>query len=381
MARLTRAIFLLAMTTTLGACSLVPGMQFSANVPIDPNDPTSVPTVIPITPELVHQQQILLREQAAKEEKSYTSLLGRPKAYRIGPNDVLAITIWDHPELISPNLTYTIGPTGGALPTVSGSSPPLAGFVVSEHGDIQLPYAGLVNVGGLTEIEAQKVVAQRLKPFIRDPQITLRVGAYLSKHIYIGGEVKTPGVLAITGVPMTLPAALSAVGGVLDTGDESRIILSRHGKSYDLSLPGMLADGVNPNQIVLHSDDIIRVLPRENYKVVVTGEVLQPKAILMRNNGKLTLSEALGEASGVRPDSSAPNAIYVVRASHDGQPPQVFHLDSKSPVGMALAENFELKAKDVVYVDATGLVRWNRLISLLLPTANSIYTGQRIGDN
>ncbi|MFL9998163.1 polysaccharide biosynthesis/export family protein [Paraburkholderia sediminicola] len=339
-----------------------------------------VPPLTAVTPQLIQAQRATYEQrERGKILNGYRELIQKPEAYRIGTNDVLSITIWDHPELIAPNLTYTIGPTGAVLPTVSGSQTPLAGFSVSADGYIQLPYVGLLKVGGLTEIEAQQLVTRRLRPYIRDPQVTMRVGAFLSRRVYVGGAVKTPGTVAITNVPMNLPAALGAAGGVADTGDESHIELSRAGKTYELSLPQLVADGIDTPRILLHDGDLIRVLPRENYKVMVIGEVLQPKAVLMRNNGKLTLSEALGEVSGVRPDTAAPNAIYVIRATANPATPQVFQLNAKSPVAIALAEGFELKAKDVVYVDATGLVRWNRVVSLLAPTANSVYLGERIG--
>ncbi|POR45258.1 polysaccharide export outer membrane protein [Paraburkholderia eburnea] len=354
-------------------------MQFSKTA-LDPREPTRTPEITSITPELIESQRESARQlELSKVESVYKPLSEKSGNYRIGANDVLSVTIWDHPELIAPNLTYTIGPSGAALPTVSGSSAPLAGFSVSADGYIQMPYAGQIKVLGLTENEAQQLVVKRLTPYIRNPQVTLRVGAFLSKRIYVGGEVKSPGVAAITNVPMNLPAAIGAAGGVLDTGDESRIFLSRNGKSYELDLPQMVADGVNPAKIILHDDDLVRVLPRENYKIMVTGEVLQPKPVLMRNNGKLSLSEALGEANSVRPDTAAPNAIYVIRATKDPAQPEVYQLNAKSPVAMSLAEDFQLKAKDVVYVDTTGLVRWNRVISLISPTANSVYLGERIG--
>jgi polysaccharide export outer membrane protein len=44
----------------------------------------------------------------------------------------------------------------------------------------------------------------------------------------------------------------------------------------------------------------------------------------------------------------------------------VFHLDGTSPVALAIAEGFELEPKDVVYVDAKAVVRWSRVMSLLI---------------
>jgi len=50
----------------------------------------------------------------------------------------------------------------------------------------------------------------------------------------------------------------------------------------------------------------------------------------------------------------------------------VFHLSAQSPVALAYAEGFALRPKDVVYVDSSTLVRWNRVISLVLPTTGGI---------
>ncbi|MNV76117.1 SLBB domain protein [compost metagenome] len=109
---------------------------------------------------------------------------------------------------------------------------------------------------------------------------------------------------------------------------------------------------------------------RDESKVFVMGEVTRPLAQPLRN-GRLTLNEALGEAGGLNPTSADPRQIYVVRsAAHDQS--KVFHLDAQSPMAYALAEGFELRSHDVVYVDPVPLVRWNRVISLILPSAQAV---------
>jgi polysaccharide biosynthesis/export protein len=49
----------------------------------------------------------------------------------------------------------------------------------------------------------------------------------------------------------------------------------------------------------------------------------------------------------------------------------VFHLDGRSPVAMLVAKEFDLQPKDVVYVDGNGLVRFNRVLTLLIPAINA----------
>lgn len=55
--------------------------------------------------------------------------------------------------------------------------------------------------------------------------------------------------------------------------------------------------------------------------------------------------------------------------------PEVSHLDAGSPAAMALANDFELEANDVVFVEASSLVRWSRVIGMLLP---SLATGRTV---
>ncbi|MEN9705504.1 MAG: hypothetical protein RLZZ393_1383 [Pseudomonadota bacterium] len=83
-------------------------------------------------------------------------------------------------------------------------------------------------------------------------------------------------------------------------------------------------------------------------------------------------------------NSASANAgqIYVIRNEGTEAPPKVFHLDARSPVKLALADGFELRARDVVYVDAAPLAQWNRVVSLLLPTTgavqNAAYTSNAV---
>src|SRR6185312_7985814 len=125
------------------------------------------------------------------------------------------------------------------------------GFVVDQDGTIQFPYAGRLKVAGMTEGQAQKAITTKLGYYIRKPVVTLRVQSYRSKRIYVDGEVKTPGVLPITDVPMSLMEALNRAGGVLPTADQSQIVISRNGNTYVVNLPRMVQKGINPGSIML----------------------------------------------------------------------------------------------------------------------------------
>ena len=370
--------FSLILSLALAGCAFAPGMKFDSNSPLDPSDPASIPVITPITLKLIQQENAEHAREKLRID-NYRELIGKPQPYRMGPADVLSIIVWDHPELVVPNLTYTLGATGN-LSSSGMTSQTLPGYVISNEGEVQFPYIGQFQAGGLTEGEAQKKLREMLSKYIRDPQITLRVIGYRSQKIYVDGEVRAAGVKPITDVPMTLSEALNQAGGIPSSGDSSRITLVRGAKNYQLSVPAMIERNISPSTIVLLDDDVIRVAPLEENQISVAGEVLRPGSQPLRSNGRLSLSDALSGAGGVDANTSDPSAIYVVRAGADGGMPTVFHLDSKSPVGMALAENFALQAKDVVYVDAPGLVRFNRVVTQLVGSSTTAVNSRNAVD-
>jgi polysaccharide export outer membrane protein len=100
------------------------------------------------------------------------------------------------------------------------------------------------------------------------------------------------------------------------------------------------------------------------------GEVNKPATILPMRDGKLSLSEALSQAGSFNPNTADAKQTFVIRNSTSDKP-EIYHLDTTSPVSMLLANQFELQPKDVVYVDNNSLVRFNRVLTLLLPAINA----------
>jgi len=193
---------------------------------------------------------------------------------------------------------------------------------------------------------------------------------YRSKRVYVDGEVKQPGIVQIDDIPLSLPEAISRAGGITSAGDQSRVKITRSGKTYWVNLPELIARGGDPSRIMLKNGDMLRVSSSDESKVYVIGEVIKPASVNMLN-GHLSLNQALGEAGGINPATGDGNLIYVIRNANEAQP-VVYHLSARSPVMLGLADNFELKPKDVVYVDSAPIVRYNRIIGLIIPTTQEI---------
>jgi len=377
--RLAACAWLAGAALLLSGCAVVtaPGFDYAdpstrtsitlgQYVPADPaNPPQGV--VTPITPQLIQAQR---QQQSTAVPADVQSLFGTPRPYTIGSSDIVSVVVYDHPELL-PNAGAVISQQ--ADPTGISSAP---GFIVDAKGEIFFPHAGRVHLAGLTETEAAELITRRIRGVIKDPQVTVRINSFRSRRAYVDGEVRQPGTVIFTDVPMTLPEAINRVGGVTANGDRSFVTLTRDRKTVVLDLLRLQELGVNPNRVLLQSGDLVTVRSREERKVFVMGEILRPSALMMRN-GRLTLNEALGEAGGPNLTTANTNQIYVIRNTSDGSP-AIYHLKAGSPTALALAETFPLQPRDVVYIDPVPLVQWNRIISLILPSAQTLNVGRQV---
>jgi polysaccharide export outer membrane protein len=218
----------------------------------------------------------------------------------------------------------------------------------------------------MTELEIRDMLMKKLAAYVNDPQITVRVQSYRNRRVYVDGEVRTPGLQVMDDMPMSLPEVLNRAGGFTKEADRSSIIVTRANKSTRVSLPELLRLGINPNKVMLANGDMVRVRSNEDNKVFVMGEVLDPRTQPMRD-GHWTLADALGAAGGPNPLTAQVNQIYVIRKGENDDA-SIFHLNGSIPTAFVLANAFQLKANDLVYIDPASVVRWQRVISNILPS-------------
>ncbi|WP_208511637.1 polysaccharide biosynthesis/export family protein [Variovorax paradoxus] len=332
-----------------------------------PADGASEGVITSISPALI---RALAETQSTAVPSEVKVLFGESPVYTIGPGDVVGVIVYDHPELL-PNagavISQTTDPTGVSV---------APGFIVGATGLISFPYIGRIKLQGLTEIEASDLIAQRISKYIKDPQVTVRIQSFRSRRAFVEGEVRSPGLQIFTDVPMTLAEAISRAGGITANGDRSFVTLTRGEKTTLINLQNLQDVGADASRIPLQNGDIVQIRNRDESKIYVMGEILRPSALLM-HNGRLTLNEALGEAGGPNLGTAHTGQIYVIRNNARGTP-AIFHLNAKNPAALALAERFPLQPRDVVYIDPVPLVTWNRLVSLILPSAQVINTGDEI---
>lgn len=305
-----------------------------------------------------------MQDDQVKEQQTQVKLLSTvPQAYTVGVGDVLQIVVWDHPEIAA-----ALGGSQAQASTRPGD--PFSGFVVDQAGNLNFPYAGTLHVTGLRTEEVQSRLTSALAKYFIKPQVTVRMASYRAHEVYVDGEVRTPGVVAVNDVPMSLYEAISRAGGFADTADQSDLLLVRQGATQRINLTQMLTRGVSPSRLYLRPGDVLRVVARDENDVYVMGEVNKPVSAIPRRTGRITLADAIAQAGSVNSSTADAAQMFVVRGALNGKP-EVFHLDGRSPVAMLVAKEFDLQPKDVVYVDGNGLVRFNRVLTLLIPAINA----------
>ena len=186
-----------------------------------------------------------------------------------------------------------------------------------------------------------------------------------------------PGYIAFNELPMTIPAAIAGVGGFAEEADPAGMQLRRGDKVYNINYLDAFKANLPLDKILLKPDDQIFIpalteTQKEN-RVYVMGEVARTGAVNV-NQGKLSLVEALAAAGGLQTTYASSKSIYVIRNTSEKQI-DVYHLNAKNAMALAMAERFNLNSRDVVYVDASDLGTWNRLVNLILPTASIINYG------
>lgn len=292
--------------------------------------------------------------------------------YRIGKGDILNITVWDHPEL--------------TIPAGQFRSSSETGNWVNHKGNIFYPYIGEVHVEGKTLEEVRSQIARRLAKYVEKPQVDINVAAFRSHKVFVTGEVRKPGNVPVTNIPLTLLDAINQAEGLTEKADWSRVTLHRDGKNESVSLQSMLQNGEMTQNRLLLPGDIAHVASIDDRKVYVMGSVKDAGTLPIGRNG-LSLTEAISNVGGLNETEADATGVFVIRRltgadkqeankklqeSQKQKLARVYQLDLSDATAMVLGVEFPLQQNDVVYVTTAPISRWARVVNQIFPTILTI---------
>ncbi|WP_437586911.1 polysaccharide biosynthesis/export family protein [Sorangium sp. So ce1000] len=379
-----------AALSALGGCTWAPGPALDASRLQDDLSTKTGTDVYPvklITAELVRAQTdsialaAVVPDSPARAGNLAQSL--SEYEYELGPQDLVGVTVLDHPELSSGLMT---APVTGAIvpvpgvPQITPTNPQAdqSGYRVDRNGELYYPPVGKLQVRGKTVDDVRGMIIRALRNTVRDPRVDVRVIAYRSRHVDVTGQVRAPGMLPVTDVPMTLVNAITRAGGFAPEADVQKVRLMRDSRLYEFDLEALIERRNGAHDFLLKGGDVVYVPDRLSSRVFVLGEVVRPQSLLM-NKGRLSLADALAGVNSIDIRTADPRQIFVVRGMRDKpQTPDVYRLDMTQVDAMLLSTQFQLEPLDVVYVGTSDAVRFNRVLDQITPAIQTLFFSKEL---
>jgi len=156
--------------------------------------------------------------------------------YIIGEEDVLQISVWQNQDLSQE-------------------------VIVRPDGAISYPLIGDIQAAGLTITEFDGQITEKLKEYVKYPEVSISIKKLGGKKVMVLGEVASPGVYSVTGA-QTILEAISLAGGFSKDAVASSVVLIRGGfgnpRPQRINLSRALTGDIRQN-VVLQSEDVVFV--------------------------------------------------------------------------------------------------------------------------
>lgn len=305
----------------------------------------SRPEAMQKTPEAQIRELETARQVKEMNERLMLAALSSKKDpyrdYRIGPEDLLEITVFEDEKL---NKTVR----------------------VTSQGNISFPLLGILKVKGLTATELEKELRDLLaEKYFQDPHVSVFIREYRSQRISVMGAVEKPNTFEVTG-QKTILDMLAMAGGLKTEAGRLLFLIrpfaledeaaknepqpeSPTPKAMVIDLDQLLVKGDLSLNLPLSHGDVINV--PSSGKVFVGGEVRSPGGFPLGGK-RLTLSQALALAGGLKTEAAG-GQTRVFRYSGKGNEKEILVVDAYA-IQQGKAEDLLLEENDMIIVPKSG---------------------------
>ncbi|ENW17522.1 polysaccharide biosynthesis/export family protein [Acinetobacter haemolyticus] len=358
---------ILAVSIAATSCAVTSGLQ-TYDIPAEGVYTTDLGTTVNVI-KIDQENLVAIQPAQVNYQRQYNALFQKQQvSYRLSAGDVLSIQLWAYPEITPPVNAVNNEQAVQAL-----------GYPIDASGYIQLPLVGRYKASGKSLAQLNTELRNQFARYLKNPDVIVRVLSYQGQRYSVQGSVLRGGQFYLNDQPTSIYTALGMAGGINDKGANTYIQLIRNGQTYDLNTIELEKSGYSLHKLLVQPNDTIYVSTRENQKIYVMGESGKNQALPMRDQG-MTLSDALGESLGINPLSGSASRIYVLRTNPNDRSTALYHMNLMSLGDFGLANQFKLRSNDIVYVDATGLTRWQRVVNQIIPFSSALYNIDRLGN-
>ena len=124
----------------------------------------------------------------------------------------------------------------------------------------------------------------------------------------------------------------------------------------------------------------VSIVKFNSQKVFILGEVTTPMKINL-TDVPLSLNDAIGQARGINTNTANGSEVFIIRQGTGNDDPKIFRADLSSPKGFLDSGNFYLSNNDIIYVNARGTTRWNKVISQFFPFSTFLNSVDNLVNN
>ena len=311
---------------------------------------------LPPQPFQVEQQEEVKKFASADFIRELSKEKQDQKQYRLGPGDVLDISVWRRPEISRENV------------------------IVAPDGVISMPQVGILNVNGMTIAQATSEIKTILTSGYENPEVSLLVREYHNNKAFVLGRVSEPGVVNFPGNG-TLLEALALAGGLPHIGKDTFLtkcaIIRDNDTVIWIDLRDLLDHGNMALNAKILNNDVIFIPEAEDEMVMVLGEVRQAGPVMLKRG--LNVIDALMQSGGYTEEADL-EKIFVLRQNGDQGYIEQVNLKTMLETG-DLSQNYALQRDDIVYVSPTGMRKFNYAMEQLLPSLSVLSLSADILDN
>ena len=262
---------------------------------------------------------------------------------------------------------YILGPADRVSIDLTDTDDLDGTYLIDQEGMIDLPFIGKVKLDDLTLNEAQNILLQVIQNFYKNPDLQINIEEFNSSKVYIVGAVRNQITINLDQKPIKLIEAAIQANFNPSAADKlygTKGLLRRDNRVYKIDLLNAFQSNDDKENFYLKKDDVI-FIDRNSDAIHVFGEVTKPGVYFP--NMDYSLTELISTA-GLNQLTANAKKVYVIREKYNSfLEVDVFQLDIKNPINLIAGRKFLLQEKDIVFIPPTEIVKWNRVISLLMP--------------